>query len=457
MKKLWKIIDFPEKLICQGQKQIAIWLNEPSCWMRTVVFLVVVIFGYLITLFYIAHPVGASGLGALIAALIGGYFLYRRTQAAEQSLNVERLTRAMDQLANKDLFMRMGGVLSLEQIANTEEEERKKIARVLVSFIRTQAVKNPKRKEEDCTKSGVSNLEDEEEFSAYRAQRLDIEAAVNALARIAFELEKEGHFREQYNGKKHNLCDLRDADLRGLRFVKTNLSNFNFSATDLSGAWLAGAKFTGAKFYKIKRTGKVSGAKFIRAFLDDTDFSDTYLNFVNFSHVDAKNTKFKKTYLNHTIFIGVQMFEPEFNKAKLMNANFMGAVLVEAEMDEATLENVNFTDVCLEHTYGLRQPQLNQAFRWKGHNTFVSSSDGHSLEPPPEKEKPAEFESCISSENGCKWEVYKDTIGAWRWMQAYPDGQIDFSSNEGYRDKADCISNAKQHGMDCHPSRTNND
>lgn len=460
MKRLWKmiivrqkkIIDFSKKLICQALKQITIWLDEPSCWMRMFVFLVMVICGYLITLFYIAHPVRASGLGALIAALIGGYFLYRRTQAAEQSLNVERLTRAMDQLSNEDLFMRVGGVLSLEQIANTEEDERKKIARVLVSFIRTQAVKNSKRNEDDFTKSGVSKLESKEEFSAYRAQRLDIEAAVNALARIASELEKERYFREEYNSKKQDLCDLRNTDLRGLRFVETDLSGFNFSAIDLSGAGLVKVKFTNAWFFEIKSAGGVFGAKFIRTFLKDVDFSGTNLNRVDFSHIEAEYIKFIKTPLNRVIFIGAQMLEPEFNEANLMNANFMGAVLVEAEMDEATLENVNFTDTHLYETYGLSQLQLNEAFRWKGHNTSVSFTDGRSLEPPPEKGKPAEFESCVSSENGYKWEIYKDGIDEWRWIRTTPGGEIDDLSNEGYRDKADCIANARRHGMDCYPS-----
>ena len=303
IKRLWrmpieiqkKLVDWWEELIGQVQKQISIWLDELSCWMRVIVlyfrFLVIAILGGLTMLFYLTEPILASSLSTLIIAVVGIYFLSRRTQAAEQSLNVERFTRAIDHLTSKDLFVRLGGILGLEQIANIHEEEREKIARVLVSFIRTQAV-NSKRSKKDFKKIRVSKLEDKEEFSAYRAQRLDIEAAVNALARIALELEKEGHFQEQHDRKKHNLCDLRDTDLRGLQFVGTDLSNFNFSATDLSGAWLKGARFAGAQFYKIKSTGEVSGAKFIRAHLNDTDFSGAYLNYANFSHIDMKRVGF---------------------------------------------------------------------------------------------------------------------------------------------------------------------
>ena len=64
--------------------------------------------------------------------------------------------------------MRLGGILGLEQIARIHKEERKKIARILASFIRKQAAKNSKRARDDLRKSGFSKLEDEEEFSAYR-------------------------------------------------------------------------------------------------------------------------------------------------------------------------------------------------------------------------------------------------------------------------------------------------
>ena len=178
----------------------------------------------------------------LTAGVVGWYFLYQRTKTADQSkkaaeqsaeatrknaitaengLTAERLTRAIEQIAHEDASVRLGGILGLEQIADVHEEERYKIARVFVSFIRNQAAKNSERAKKDYTESGVLKLEDEEEFSAYRAQRLDIEAAVNTLANIALGLDKQEQFKEQYNEKKQHLCDLRKTDLRGLRFVRS--------------------------------------------------------------------------------------------------------------------------------------------------------------------------------------------------------------------------------------------
>ena len=61
-------------------------------------------------------------------------------------------------------------------------------------------------------------------------------------------------------------------------------------------------------------------------------------------------------------------------------------------------------------------------------------------------------ETCISPKNGDKWEIYKDNAGEWRWRRTARNGEIVGSANEGYKNKADCIANAKRHGMDCIPS-----
>ncbi len=59
-------------------------------------------------------------------------------------------------------------------------------------------------------------------------------------------------------------------------------------------------------------------------------------------------------------------------------------------------------------------------------------------------------ESCIGS-NGNKWEICKDSAGEWRWRRTAKSEGIVNSSFEGYKNKADCISNAKRNGMNCTP------
>ena len=187
---------------------------------------------------------GTRNLIILLAGIIGWYFLNRRTKTAEQDLVTDRLGLAMQHLANEDSSIRVGGILGLEQIAQSQEEESRKIAQILLSFIR-------KRDKEYPTKGPQPKDETEDAHKkslfAYRIERLDLEAAVNALAHIAANLE----YKNQYGEFKFHLCDLQEVDLRGLRLVEANLSGFNFSKSNLSGAWLRQADLSNANLKNV--------------------------------------------------------------------------------------------------------------------------------------------------------------------------------------------------------------
>jgi len=50
-----------------------------------------------------------------------------------------------------------------------------------------------------------------------------------------------------------------------------------------------------------------------------------------------------------------------------------------------------------------------------------------------------------------KWELYEDKKGEHRWRRTASNGNIVGSSCEGYTKKADCVANARRHGMDGNP------
>ena len=246
-------------------KQIMGWWEKQGFGERILVVLSVVVFFVFVTYLYFAfqehgflkaiNKGGTRNLILLLAGVVGWYFLLRRTKVAEQSVTIEQLTRAMDQLASDRMPLRLGGILGLEQIAGSQTEERRKIARILASFIRERDEKYPSKEPELKYESDASN---KKALIAYRIQRLDMEAAVNALAHIAAGLE----YRNQYNEFKYHLCDLQDCDLRGLRFVEADLSGFNFKNSQLAGAWLRQADLSGAL---------LKGADFQYAYLSGTN------------------------------------------------------------------------------------------------------------------------------------------------------------------------------------------
>lgn len=45
-----------------------------------------------------------------------------------------------------------------------------------------------------------------------------------------------------------------------------------------------------------------------------------------------------------------------------------------------------------------------------------------------------------------KWEFYKDARGEWRWRRKAPNGETVGASTEGYRNRVDCVANARRNG-----------
>jgi uncharacterized protein YegP (UPF0339 family) len=45
-----------------------------------------------------------------------------------------------------------------------------------------------------------------------------------------------------------------------------------------------------------------------------------------------------------------------------------------------------------------------------------------------------------------KWEFYQDAKGEWRWRRIAPNGRKVGSSSEGYKNRPDCVANAKREG-----------
>ena len=45
-----------------------------------------------------------------------------------------------------------------------------------------------------------------------------------------------------------------------------------------------------------------------------------------------------------------------------------------------------------------------------------------------------------------KWSFYQNSSKEWRWTRFAPNNRIVGASTEGYKNKADCIANAKRNG-----------
>lgn len=359
----------------QVKKQIIKWLKEQVYCERITAFILhfVVIpilsvwVGYLFFMSIGKDENGTQYLIWLTAGVVGWYFLFRRTKAAElnarateQGLTVDRLTHATKQLKSKELFIRLGGVLSLEQIAITDEEESKKIAHIFASFIRKRATE----------KSGEV-LETEEQFYTHRMQNLDIEASVNALALIASNLGKQEQFQDYFKEVKYHLCNLQDIDLRGLWFVKTDLTGFDFARADLRGARLIktilsranlnSANLSNAQSEEVTliRTSLIdadlSGARLEGAGISRADLTRSNLVGVKLAGADLAHAKLNGANLTEAGLAGADLTNAKLNKANLAGAYLVGADLANAELNRAYLAGANIMEA------NLTNAKLNEA------------------------------------------------------------------------------------------------
>lgn len=45
-----------------------------------------------------------------------------------------------------------------------------------------------------------------------------------------------------------------------------------------------------------------------------------------------------------------------------------------------------------------------------------------------------------------RWHFYQESNGDWRWSRVALNGRIVGASTEGYRNRQDCVANARRHG-----------
>jgi hypothetical protein len=197
-----------------------------------VLVVVVVIALFLLLNLYIdpKKPSERKDLVLALAQILGGtallsglYFTWRSLQVNRAGQITERFTRAIDQLGNNSLEIRLGGIYALERIARESEEDHWPIMEVLTTYVRQQ----PRRPPEP-----------------------DTHAIMTVIRR---------RIRHFHNGEPE-FIDLHETNLRGANLYranlygaslrKANLWEANLSAANLSGADLSEAHLEGANLWE---------------------------------------------------------------------------------------------------------------------------------------------------------------------------------------------------------------
>lgn len=275
--------------------------------------------------------IAAFGVLATVLAGVGLYLTYRSGQE-QQQLNTERLVtdrfaKAVEQLGNGTIDVRIGAIYSLERIARDSPKDHWTIMEVLTAFVRN---KSPLPK--GYWRPGL-----EQELPEVTA---DMQSALTVIGR-----------RRSENDPLGQRLDLRSTNLRG--------------------AWLVGAN--------------LRGADFLSATLFSANLEDANLEFANLNQSNLGRAGFSGANLRGASLIYANLIDGILFDANLTNANLEGAYLT-AYVKGANLQGANLQRADLKRSKGLTPNQVKAANNWQ--DAQYDPEFRKALGLPPEKPKP---------------------------------------------------------------------
>ncbi len=279
-----------------------------------------------------------GGAGALI-------FTWLRLRAAERTIQIsmegqitERFTRAIAQLGDPKLEVRLGGIYALERIARDSPRDHWTIMDVLTAYVRNNAPWKEEARPAQPSPGAAAAAQAGAESSPAAAikPRTDIQAILTVIGRRPEKARKE----ERKND--HGL-DLSGTNLRG-----ADLTNAHLERVNLRDAHVGGANF---------RDAHLERASLLKAHLTMT--------LLHFAHLDGANLWYahlEGAFLSDAHLKGADLLYARLEGAILVNAHLEGAFLSNARLDGAFLSNAHLEGATLRGVTGLTRRQLASAF-----------------------------------------------------------------------------------------------
>ncbi len=283
-----------------------------------------------------------------VAIGIGIYYTWRRITIAEEDLKAtqknlevaqesqitERFTRAVDQLGNPALEIRLGGIYALERIANESDKDYWPIMEILTAYVRKNSrVDVIENKNVTLLAIDIqANESKQKEVSETKKVALDIQAVLTVLGRRK---------KTFYDGESNRL----------------NLSHSKLQATDLEKAHLEGANLEGANLEgaNLEKT-HLEETDLCHAHLEEAYFFETYLQKANLGGAYLERADLVSCYIVEADLVKTHLEEADLRWTHLEVADLVGAYLIKANLEEAHLEGsyiieANLTEANLKGAY----------------------------------------------------------------------------------------------------------
>lgn len=222
-------------------------------------------------------------VGGLTAGIIATWRAYvadeqaktesKKANIAEQIQITDRFARAIEQLNNEHIYMRIGAVHALERIGHDSEDDVLAVLRLLASFVRGQSPAKNKSVHFELPPDAKEGLDvivrltsHYKEFLKDDSFRLDLSASNLA----SFPVANQGYFCGfDFRGSTIMYQVFPQANFGKASFSDANLTNTRFWKCNFVRAWFGGAILDSAWFYDAD----MSKATLLGATCNNTDFS----------------------------------------------------------------------------------------------------------------------------------------------------------------------------------------
>jgi hypothetical protein len=265
---------------------------------------------------------GLLAAGALLFTA-RNFTLSRRTfELTEQGQVTDRYTKAIGQLGDEKLDVRIGGIYALERVARDSAIDHPTVMEVLTAFIREHSHEQwplPKH---------------ETDPAPQRETRPDVQAALTAVGRLTI-IEPEDKIRHP------RPIDLTGAKLVGAKLphdaylAEAKLSGVDLAGVDLSYVDLTGADFTATDLHRILADTGLPLAVLA------TDPSAPDYTAAYFEREDLNGANLTGTFLIGTYLTGAHLMFTALDRANLTDADLIGANLVGAHLTFTALNRAN--------------------------------------------------------------------------------------------------------------------
>ncbi len=238
-----------------------------------------------------------------ISATILGGFVYtgwqylRRTEEqfenANDKLISDRFSQAISHLASDKIEVRLGGIYSLERLAEDSPSEYWLTIEILTAFVRERsALPLIEAQEQPLAIDGATNPPASQRKPQSSRIPTDIQAVMTILSRRDVSMDRPDRIIELRES------NLRDADLNGIELWGANLWKVNFSEAQLWQAKLAGASLGRANLSEASLwKADLEGAYLWKANLEGANLTEANLEQANLEGSNLKGANLHQTNL----------------------------------------------------------------------------------------------------------------------------------------------------------------